>query len=212
KEKSFKGGAIALFATNNMPPTNTEALTTIGNLYDVLAILFEKAQTDIQSTKKKLTNTRPSTARLDSYFNLAKHYFNLLAKHYPEIDSFFKATNKKVVTSKNRGSFGGHILFRPMGLEIFTTIVATLTNKGMSLEKAVDATSKLPHNLNEPPYEGLIWDSKTKRILGTSNKVSLREILLYMLNASKWGEQELLERYRKETGDDRELPKPVVID
>ena len=45
EETAFFGGSrVALVASNNMPASNLEALTTIGNLYDVLSILFSKSE------------------------------------------------------------------------------------------------------------------------------------------------------------------------
>jgi len=55
-----------------------------------------------------------------------------------------------------------------------------------------------------------MWEPNTETI-SNSHKVTLRETLLYMLNASKYSEQKLLERYRRETGDDQAvLPEKVV--
>lgn len=60
------------------------------------------------------------------------------------------------------------------------------------------------------PYVGLMWEPNTATI-SNSHKVTLREILLYMLDASKYSHAKLLERYRRETGDDNTcLPEKVV--
>ena len=101
--------------------------------------------------------------------------------------------------------------FALIGLEIFARIIARLT-KDMSLPKSVKLAAQLPRNLNEEPFEGLMWDSSKKTILN-GHKVTLREVLLYMLgkNARNYSKTTLLERYRRETGrDDAELPEKVV--
>ncbi len=43
----FKGGRLANNATNNLPVGDEKSLTTIGNLYDVLSILFEKCKGEL---------------------------------------------------------------------------------------------------------------------------------------------------------------------
>ena len=110
---------------------------------------------------------------------------------------------------KFRGGHGGNALFRPIGLEIFTKIIALLS-KDMPLATAVKQAAKLPRDLSKPPFEGLMWDSSNKTISNAHN-VTLREIFLYMLNKSKFSEATLLERYRKETANETaQLPKKVI--
>ena len=102
-------------------------------------------------------------------------------------------------------------LFRPIGLEVFTRIIAQLT-KDMALTQAIKLAAMLPRNLSEAPYEGLMWASSNKIILN-GHKATLREILLYMVkkNTKKYSQSILLERYRKETGDDMvELPDQLI--
>jgi DNA sulfur modification protein DndB len=205
----FQGSNIAFVASNNMPTTNTVSLTTIGNLYDVLGILFTSAQTDLKRKKPYLQRTRPTDNDLEAYFKLAEEYFNQLGKRVEELGEFFAASDTKTVVTKQRGSHGGSALFRPIGLEIFTQIVAILT-RNMSLAEAVKIAAKLPRTLSKAPYEGLMWD-ESNRTISNSHKVTLREILLYMLNASTWSEKKLLERYRKESGvESVKLPAKVT--
>ncbi|HHJ14339.1 MAG TPA: DGQHR domain-containing protein [Gammaproteobacteria bacterium] len=207
----FSGKRIAFVASNNMPVTNLSSLTTIGNLYDVLTILFTNAKSDLKKTKADLQRVRPSDETLDAYFAYAKELFIQLRKHFRELDEFFSAKDTEQVVKKYRGSHGGNALFRPIGLEIFTRIIARLT-KDMSLAQAVKLAARLPRGLDEEPFEWLMWDSNKKTILN-GHKVTLREVLLYMLgrNTKNYSEATLLERYRRETGnEDAELPDRIV--
>ncbi len=205
----FKDNRIAFVASNNIPVANQVCLTTIGNLYDVLGILFSSAQTDLKKRKADLQRIRPSDEVLQTYFKLAKDYFVLLAKHMTELAAFFAAADTKSVVTKNRGSQGGSAVFRPIGLDIFTRVIARLTTD-KTLEEAIKLAAKLPRKLTSAPYEGLMWDPSTKTISNAHN-VTLREILLYMLDASKLNEEKLTERYRIETGNEKAvLPKKIV--
>jgi len=207
----FSGKRIAFVASNNMPVTNLSSLTTIGNLYDVLTILFTNAKSDLKKTKADLQRVRPSDETLDAYFAYAKELFIQLRKHFRELDEFFSAKDTEQVVKKYRGSHGGNALFRPIGLEIFTRIIARLT-KDMSLAQAVKIAARLPRGLDEEPFERLMWDPNKKTILN-GHKVTLREVLLYMLgrNAKNYSEATLLERYRRESGNENaELPGRIV--
>lgn len=207
----FAGKRVAFVASNNMPVANTTSLTTIGNLYDVLTILFTEAKSDLKARKPDLQRVRPSDEKLDAYFAYAQELFVQLGKNFKELDQFFSAKNTEPVVKKHRGSHGGNALFRPIGLETFTRVIARLT-KDMSLAQAVKLAASLPRSLNDEPLERLMWDSNKKTILN-GHKVTLREVLLYMLgkNAKNYSEGTLLERYRRETGDNEaELPDKLI--
>jgi len=191
-----------------MPVANTVSLTTIGNLYDMLATLFSEAHTAIRKPKGDLQRIRPSDDDLGKYFSLAVEYFTLIARHVTEIREFLAAENTEPVVTKFRGSHGGSALFRPIGLEIFTKIVARLT-KDMPLADAVQLASRLPRTLNQAPYANLMWDVSNQTI-SNAHKVTLREILLYMVGASKMTDTVLTERYRKET-DNKAVKLPAKI-
>ena len=207
----FKGERIAFVANNNIPVVNTTSLTTIGNLYDLLTILFTDADFKLKKRKSDLQRIRPNDEDLYAYFQFAKIYFQQLRKSFKELGAFFSAQDTHTVVVKYRGVRRGSALFRPIGLEIFTRIVARLSHD-MTLAKAVNLTAKLPRTLDAAPYEGLMWDSSNQTIL-PGHKVTLREILLFMVgkNAKKYGKSVLVERYRRETGNpNAKLPRMVV--
>ena len=207
----FSGKRIAFVASNNMPVGNTTSLTTIANLYDVLTVLFTNARSDLRAEKPDLQRVRPSDEKLDEYFVYAQELFVHLKKNFKELGEFFSAKDTVPVVKKHRGSHGGNALFRPIGLEIFTRIIARIT-QDMSLEKSIELAARLPRSLDDEPFEWLMWDSNKNTILN-GHKATLREVLLYMLgkNARNYSETTLLERYRRETGNDAaKLPKKLV--
>ena len=63
--KLFSGERIAFVASNNMPVGNTASLTTIGNSYDVLTILFTRAQSKYKKQRVELQRVQPNDAELD---------------------------------------------------------------------------------------------------------------------------------------------------
>ena len=87
----FSGQRVAFVASNNMPSTNTTSLTTIGNLYDVLTILFSSAKTDLKKKRADLQRVRPSDDELHQYFVLAESFFVAMRDNFSELKSFFSA-------------------------------------------------------------------------------------------------------------------------
>ncbi|MGE3538663.1 MAG: DGQHR domain-containing protein [Candidatus Tectimicrobiota bacterium] len=206
----FSGNRIAFVATNNMPVANTTSLTTIGNLYDVLTILFTKSNFEYKKSKGELQRGRPLDDVLDIYFEYAKSFFIHARSNFPQLEEFFSSADTNAVVKKYRGSHGGDVLFRPIGLAIFTEIIAQLTTQDMPLARAVALAAKLPTTLNMPPYLGLMWDESNATIQN-SHKVTLREILLYIVGRSKLTADKLTERYTREIGDDTaKLPDMAI--
>jgi len=203
----FAGNRIAFVASNNMPTANTASLTTIATLYDVLTILFTDAQSDLKRQRADLQRVRPEDDTLDRYFRLAESYFLQLGRNFRALDEFFNAEDTTKVVKKYRGPHGGHVLFRPIGLEVMTRVIARFT-KDMSLERAAELAAELPGDLSEEPFRRLMWEPN-KKIMLNGHKVTVREVLLYMVgkNAKNYTAAALLERYRRETGDDKaDLP------
>jgi DNA sulfur modification protein DndB len=209
EERFFTGDKLAFVASNNMPVANSVSLTTIGNLYDVLSILFSETKWEFRKKKSELQRVRPTDECLTSYFQLATEYFSCMEKYFSETREFFKVVDTRPVVTKYRGSHGGSAMFRPIGLEIFTRIIAKLTNS-MSLAAAVKLAARLPRDLDKAPFAGLLWDL-SNRTISSAHKVTLRQTLLYMIGHSEVSVQKLTERYRRETGNENaRLPKPVV--
>ena len=99
----FAGERIAFVASNNMPPQNRTSLTTIGNLYDLLTILFTGSTFELRKSKSILQRTRPRDSDVDTYFRYAEAYFRLLRGSFGELDDFFSASNTRSVVRMNRG-------------------------------------------------------------------------------------------------------------
>lgn len=205
----FQEERIAFVASNNMPVTNFKSLTTIGNLYDILVILFTSVETNLKLKKTELQRSRPDDAKLQQYFELSQRFFKHMGKNFEELGEFLSADNSEKVVRMYRGSHGGDALFRPIGLAVITEVIAHLS-KNRTMEESIKLAGKLNTSLSTEPFEGLMWDSASKRI-DNSKKVTLRETLLYMLGASKLKDSTLLERYQKDFGDgNASLPKPLV--
>ena len=202
---------------DNVPPSNQTCLTTIGNLYDLLGILFTKIY--IISKKKRpsdrkneLTKIRQSDEVLNQHYLNACGYFEQLTNSFPLLKEFTNSGDDyPVVVEKYRHSDGGSVLFRPIGLKILTEIIAVLSEK-YPLPECFKMISKLPTDLTQVPYNGIIWHPTQKRII-LKNRTLVKNLLLYMLNHPVKDVNQLSEDYAKaleiETNE-VQLPKRVL--
>ena len=201
-------------ATNNIPTSNSTCITTIGNLYDLLGILFTKIyvisqKKQLSDIKKELTRMRLSEAILDKHYGNACEYFERLADSFFPLTEFRAASNYSDIVKKYRNPAGGNILFRPIGLAIITEIISTLV-KNHPLDKCFELVTKLPTDLTADPYEGIIWHPTQKKII--NGKILVRNLLLYMLDEYKGDENILLENCAKaleKEQDEITLPQKV---
>ncbi len=203
-------------ATDNIPKSNQTCLTTIGNLYDLLGILFTKVYTisnkkRSSDRKKELTKIRQSDVVLNQHYLNACEYFKQLTNCFLPLKEFANSIDDyPIVVKKYRHSNGGSILFRPMGLKILTEIVAVLAEKH-PLTECFKMISKLPTDLTKDPYRGVIWDSSQKKIINGSTLA--KNLLLYMLNQPSKDVGKLQEDYAKALGVETnriELPDKVL--
>ena len=202
----FPGDNVAFIGSSNMPVSNTKSLTTIGNLYDVLGILFSNAKTEIKMSKTKLKKERPTDPELSKYVDLATRFFEAAETHMEELGEYFSSDAKEAIVAKYRGRHGGSVLFRPIGLEIFAHVISRLSGD-VSLDEAVRQASGLPRKLNEVPYSGLMWDGNIGTVSST-HRVLVRDLLLHMAGVgSTVSREKLREKYRRTIGvEDAELP------
>lgn len=175
----FKGERIE-YVTKNLPPANNTSLTTIGNLYDILKILFTKFESDLKRNVDFLTFKRPDEETIELYVEFAKTYFTMLSDAFPQLHEFFTTASTISVVEKYRHKKGGHILFRPIGLIMFTEIIAEMSKK-YEIKDCIEYASWLPTNLNVRPYSDVLF-TKSGQVILTKNKTICRELLLYMLD------------------------------
>lgn len=119
---------IAMAATNNLSINDKSSLTTIGNLYDILTILF----VDIEKidSKKNLQTIRLSDEILDRCFEIAIKYFEALASIIPELKLYFNSKDPESIVGQYRNSAGGSVYFRPLGLTMITEVISAIKKMG----------------------------------------------------------------------------------
>ncbi|MEN3148471.1 DNA sulfur modification protein DndB [Neorhizobium sp. IRAMC:178] len=211
-EPSFRDPKIAVIASPNIPSGNRVCLATISTLYEVLRLLF--VHVTQSKTDRKLRFNRPSDERLIYFRKVAVDYFRALADAFPPVKDLFDANDPGLVTPNYRHAEGGHILFRKIGLEMFTRTAIELSKaKKVSLVSAVALMKHLPTELDGEPYRNVVW-SPASHTMRVSNKSVSHDVLRYMLDLNV-DEAALVERYRVASGAEKDdpsiqLPKKIV--
>ena len=203
ENRMFMEKRILNNATDNVPKSNQTCLTTIGNLYDLLDTLFTKVyvtskEEKLTDKRNELTKIRQSDEILNQHYTNACNYFKGLTDSFLPLKEFADTSDSSAVVKKYRHLDGGNVLFRPIGLKIFTEIVAVLVET-RSLSDCFKLISKLPTDLTEIPYNSIIWHPTQKKIL-TKGKTLVKYLLLYMLNQSPEDVDKLREDYAKALG------------
>jgi DNA sulfur modification protein DndB len=180
----FARGQVDLERFTASIPAGAEALTTIGNFYDVVKIVVgdiignKKSAEQIQGTRIRLPE-----ARIKQFTLLTRSYLEKLVALDPELLAALSAKDygPKVMAGRERDH--SRLLFRPIGLTIMTKVIAALKTKH-SLDKAFSIAKRIPLNLSDAPFAELIWDPKRNRMI-TSNAQLCVSLLLYMLGESQ---------------------------
>ncbi|MBL7648114.1 MAG: DGQHR domain-containing protein [Candidatus Hydrogenedentes bacterium] len=200
---SFNRGQIAITTSASLS-RDSKSWITIRNLYNILKLVFRKIEP--RATTKSLSWNRPSEVELDAYYNTATGFFELLGKYNKPLGRYFAAkNNSEGIVRANRHAKGGHILFRPQGLKIVTEIISELTHE-MSLEQAVLAASKLPTELAEAPYKGVLWLDEASKIQTKADAVT-RDYLLQKLGKLSAERKRTLNARWKSFSGGRNMPK-----
>ncbi len=201
---SFKTPRIAMSHTNNLG-RDSVALTTIGNLYDVLKLLF-LAETGAK--KKELEFNRPTDTELDKFYKVAADFFEHLAVVEPALDKYFTASDPAKACQKFRHDSGGSIYFRPIGLILMTEVAMFLKQKTPNW---LGLLKQLPRSLDEAPFSGTIWSHRGT--IEPKHRVLCRDILLYMCKqeSSKAATVTLQQKLSVVIGKETNLPKQIIF-
>lgn len=207
-DKRFRAPVISLSSSTALHAKSEGALTVITNLYDVLKRIFMFK--DGVRSSDSLRFNRPGEDALEEYFAFASDYFASLAVGFPALGTLFESKSPAKVTRLYRHDDGGHLLFRPLGLDIITRLaVEKAADSRIELTKAVKATSSLPIELSSRPYVGVIWDPNRRVMVPKGREMAL-ELCRHMLGIPT-RKSDLLARYRAFTGSPKARLPPRVV-
>jgi DNA sulfur modification protein DndB len=197
----------------NLVHGDVEHFTTIINLYDTLDVILLRSWRRLGAAKAaEFKGHRPGDDDVAAFVRCAENFFEQLGGAFPELGQYFTSArdSRSAMLESMRSAERGHVLFRPIGLLMFSKILAALTGK-IPFEEGMRLMRSLPTRLNEAPYVNTIWNPIAQTV--DNRRMSLcRDVLLYMIGHWRGKTESLLERYAIVLGkspDEVELPSRV---
>jgi len=153
---------------------DTESFTTIETLYDCLDTFLND-----QERWPEFKRTRPSDGKIKQYYGRAVELWDLVQKHFPEVKRLAESEKDQEVASEYRGTHGGHLLFRPIGLVLIVDVIHEFVSHGHKLSSTVRALSQAPMELAEKPWNELLWNPVSSRMITAPENRAVAFNILY---------------------------------
>ena len=162
EEYSSLDGKISKNLTKNISIKDKRSLTTIVTLYEVLDIFMRnKSITEWVKFKR----TRPSDSILEEFYGKAINFWKKLEINFKPMQLILESKPEDEIAANYRHNGGGHLLFRPIGLLLYGKVIKKLMDSELSYRNSVNRFAKIPMELSEEPWVGLLWDKTNQRML-----------------------------------------------
>lgn len=209
-EKASDHNLLQIGRQHEIRTTNRRSITTIVTLYRMIKKVF---QVELQRMSRTYKNNRPKEEELDGLYNEAISIWELMREHDQTLNDVVGSNPKEERAAKYRTDQGGHLLFRPIGLQAYSGALGVLRIRGVKNERAVRSLCQLPTEISDPPWEHVLWNPTTASIMPTQNKAVAEGLYLYMMNQPpRTKSYDLNKRYSEllENPDGNELAKVPV--
>ena len=188
---------IQLGRTHDIQPRNRRSITTIVTLYRVVKSVFQQ---ELQSIRRRYKQNRPDEGELESMYQEAVLIWELMRQHNKALNDVLGSEPSEERASKYRNDLGGHILFRPIGLQAFAGALGLLRTRGIENDRAVESLCQLPMDISELPWEHVVWNPNTRSMI-TANRAVAEAMFLYMVgHKPRSSRMDLPKRYRELLG------------
>ena len=171
--------SLVRFVGAQIPSSDSCSITTIQMLYKLLVTLSVPRTSS--KRRKELKQSRPSQEYIEAMYADHETFWNGLKEHIPEMSESLGSDPTIQMAAKHRHREGGHILFRPVGQEVFARALRTLLDRDIPIQQAIRALSSTQLMLNGAPWNYVMWDPN----LNTMNRTNLKlaeSLLLHMVH------------------------------
>jgi DNA sulfur modification protein DndB len=168
---------IALRKGNSLPKTDDTSLSTVTALYDGLDSYLSNAPK--KRSWEQYKRMRPPDSEIAPFYDRATEFWDSLTAHFPELRELAKSKPSHKVARKYRNPTGGHLLFRPIGVTMIFYICKLFLDEGMSLSAIHKNLSRVPMQLADQPWNGVLWDPVRRIIIADSENQRAARQLLY---------------------------------
>ena len=187
---------ISIAKTKAIGSQDGNSITSIITLYDVLETVLRRKEKNWNNFKK----LRPEPSIILQYYNQAVQFWDTMIEHFPPLKVFKETEPGTSVAEQYRNKSGGHLLFRPVGLEIVASVIREAISSGLTEEEAIKRVSNISMDLAYEPWVGLLWDKTNQRMLtNPTHKKVAKQLLFYMIGGNlakiKTKDEELRQEY-----------------
>lgn len=187
---------IQLGTRDEIPPTNQRSVTTIVSLYNMTKGIFQR---DIRALNRKYNGNRPEEEELEAIYREAVMIWDTMRDEDDALGNVLGSDPAEQRAARHRHDQGGHILFRPMGLQAFGRALGVLRAREVDTGRAVKTLCKLPMSLSTSPWVHVVWNPNTRNMI---NDQPIAQALFLHMVGHKPGStrMKLRQRYRESLG------------
>ena len=177
-EKEPQPNLIQLSRQHEIRVTNRRSVTTIVTLYRTIKGVFRQK---LQCLARQYKGNRPDEEKLDELYNEAVSTWELLRKYDAALNEVLGSDPAQELAGKHRTPKGGHILFRPVGLQAFSGALGVLKQRKVDTERAVKSLCRLPTEISDQPWEHILWDPFASKMSTVNRRTVAEALYLYMV-------------------------------
>ena len=172
---------ISLSKTKAVAVKDNRNFTTIITLYDVLEILLRENGRGWANFKRH----RPEDEIISEFYVRSSRFWDTMIEYFPPLLDIKASQPGENLAGRFRHKRGGHLLFRPVGLEMVVSVIREAIDSNLTEQEAISRVSKVSMQLTDEPWTGLLWDKTNQRMLSdpTHKKVA-KQLLFHMIGGS----------------------------
>jgi DNA sulfur modification protein DndB len=174
EETDFLNEGIISFSVG--PLRDSTSVTTLGSIYDCTQLLIANF---LNCNISQIERTRID--RPEEVWQRVREFYRLTFSSVEALSCLTKSNNEEQIKKYRNSDNGGHLLFRPIGWEIYTMAVISLLNRGVSLKNAIGLVTKKDLTLTGPIIKDKVWSMISKRIIDPPAKA--RESIIFDLTS-----------------------------
>lgn len=162
------------FTTRNL--SDKKHITTIGAIYKSIQ---ELAAYHFQQPLPKVEKIIYTDEKRHELFDFVDSFFSETVGHSKELKEAVETTDFPSIVLKYRSNNGkDHLLFRPLGWELYTQAFISLLNQGTSTQSAIKILTNKSLVMSDEPFANKIWTNKNtiKDLSAESRKQLLKSM------------------------------------
>jgi DNA sulfur modification protein DndB len=169
---------VSSLRTKNISPQDRKSFTSIVSIYDALDIYLPRSRYGWRDFKRR----RPPDSEIEGYYQRAADLWDRLISKFPPLAEVARSAPSAAVVSQYRNEeIGGHLLFRPIGLELVVKVIRQLLNTGLSIAEATSRVAAVPMYLGDWPWAVLLWSPVSRRMItAPENQRAATRLLFYL--------------------------------